>query len=1035
MTGDDRSRLEDLPAFRFLPSQIRGLVIDSFVPASFTFGQTIVCEGDEADAFFVLASGQARVIKKGRNGEEVPLNVLRAGDTFGETALLEHTVRTATVRASGDVRAYRLDRSVFQAVLERNQELREYVAIQSRHRALHNFFRLFTPFAQLPLDALKAMLSRLEVVSVSPGDRVILEGDPPGPMFVIEEGRLRAFVEKDGRRRYLAYLRAGDYFGERSLLTGSPRAATVEAVSPCTLLRLDPATFESLLAYPRFRSEIEQRVSQYDYERTANVPLDFAEEALPAEAAVQEQVGPDQIEEAGALGEEGPFASPEGFFVKKRKRIRRVKFVRQIDETDCGAASLAMVCRHFGRAVSLARIRQLVHTSIDGTSLRGLCSAARELGLAARSVKASSGDLADMPLPAIVHWDGNHWLVLYDVQPGRVSVADPAAGLRRIGRDEFEKRWTGYAALFDYTQAFDRAPEGRPGLGWLWPFLRPFGKVFAQAVGLAIVLSALQMALPVLTQVVVDRVLIDQDVGLLRMLSLTMLGILVFMSAAMIVQRYLLSFVAVRIDAATLDFLTRRLLELPMSYFMTRRTGDIQRRLEGIRRVREFVVQHSVTGLTSITQLTAMLLLMFVYSPLLGFVFLATIPLHLVLMRVSSKWLRPIFETLEEAFGRYHSYQIDAIKGVEAVKAMGAEHAFREMMLGEFHAIAGRQFHADFAIMGYEGAVQGVAFLSLVLFLWVGALQVLNGSLTIGGFVAFNSLVALANQPILALLSLWDGLQSSSVLINRLNDVFEQEPEQGTDRSRLLPVRTLEGRLRFQNLGFQYGGPESPKILEGISFEVPAGKTVAIVGRSGSGKTTLAKCLSGLIEPTEGAIFFDGVDLKTLNYRDLRRQIGFVLQENHLFADTIAGNIAFGEDNPDMDRVLWAARIANAHEFIERFPLGYETRIGETGIAISGGQRQRIAIARALYHRPPVLIFDEATSSLDTESERAIQGNLDELLHGRTAFVIAHRLSTIRNADMVIVLEKGRLVEQGTHDELMQRQGLYYYLCSQQLAL
>jgi ATP-binding cassette subfamily B protein len=248
-------------------------------------------------------------------------------------------------------------------------------------------------------------------------------------------------------------------------------------------------------------------------------------------------------------------------------------------------------------------------------------------------------------------------------------------------------------------------------------------------------------------------------------------------------------------------------------------------------------------------------------------------------------------------------------------------------------------------------------------------------------------------------------------------------------------VRSLEGRIALRELGFSYGGPEAPMILKGIHCDVPAGKFVAIVGRSGSGKTTLVKCLAGLLEPTEGTISYDGVDLKTLSYRDLRRQIGFVLQENFLFADTIAKNIAFGEEEPEMDRVLWAARVANAHEFIERLPLGYETKVGESGLAISGGQKQRVAIARAVYSQPPVLIFDEATSSLDTESERAVQENMDKLLRGRTSFVIAHRLSTIRNADTILVLEKGLLVEQGNHEDLMKRQGLYYYLSSQQLAV
>jgi ABC-type bacteriocin/lantibiotic exporter with double-glycine peptidase domain len=403
------------------------------------------------------------------------------------------------------------------------------------------------------------------------------------------------------------------------------------------------------------------------------------------------------------------------------------------------------------------------------------------------------------------------------------------------------------------------------------------------------------------------------------------------------------------------------------------------------------------------------------------------------MMYSSARYLRPLLDKLEDAYGRYQSHQIDAIKGIETVKSMGAEQTFRELMLEQFNAVSRRRFKADFMTMSFDGVVQMVTFLSVVLFLWVGARQVIDGALTIGALVAFSSLVALANGPIINLLSMWDGLQIVQLLLNRLNDVFEPEPEQGADRARLLPVSSLEGRVSFENMSFRYGGPDSPPILEGITLEVPAGKMVAIIGRSGSGKTTLIKCLAGLLEPDGGTIRYDGIELKTLNYRDLRRQVGFVLQENHLFNDTIARNIAFGEAEPDMDAVIWASRVANAHEFIERLPLGYETKVGESGLAISGGQRQRVAIARAVYHRPPILVFDEATSALDTESERAVKDNLGQLLEGRTSFVIAHRLSTVRDAGMIVVLEKGRLVEQGTHDELMKHQGLYYYLVSQQL--
>ena len=1041
----DDSALERLPLLESMPADVRAQVRRRFVRAAHPFGAAIVREGEPADALYVIASGRARVVKRGDTGDDVPLNVLRAGDVFGEMGLLEHTTRTATVRASSDVEVWRLDRHVFEELLVTWPDLKKYLELQASRRRLQNFFRFYTAFTRLPVDALGEMLGQLEPVTAAAGELVIRQGEPAGPMYIVETGRLRVFVDEDGSRRYLRYLRRGDFFGELSLFKGEPRTTTVEAVEPCRLLRLNEATFSHLLAnYPEFRTQMEERIAQYDYRTVARVPLDFADETLPAELRAHEKVGPRQVdattedEDAAADAPAAPstaFGTADGRFLKRARRIRRMPFVRQIDAADCGAAGLAMVCRHYGRAVSLARIRQLCFTSTDGTSLRALCRAATELGLAARPVKVSARNLTEMPLPAIVHWEGNHWIVLYEVSDAHVRVADPALGLRRLPRADFEQRWSGYSALFDYTDAFAQAPVDAPTAAWLWPFVRPFSSVIARAFGLAVVAAALQMLLPVFTQVVVDRVLVEQDVGLLNMVVLAMLVALVFMTMATVVQRYLLSFTAVRIDAATLDYLTRTLLALPMSYFTSRRTGDIQRRLAGLRQVREFLVHSAVGGMTALVQLAAAFALMAVYSPLLAGVFLVTVPLYLGLMRFSAKRLRPIFDDLEEGFGRYTSHQIDAIRGIETVKAMGAESAFRELMLAQFHRIARRQFRADFTVMGYEGAVAMVTFLTSAIFLWFGARQVLDGHLTIGALVAFNALIALANAPLTTLLNLWDNFQLAAVLLGRLDDVFQQEPEQGRSRERLQPVRTLEGRITLRNVGFRYGGPESPAILEGISLDVPAGRSVAIVGRSGSGKTTLVKCLAGLLEPTEGAIQYDGVDLTALNYRDLRRQIGFVLQENHLFDDTIARNIAFGEEEPDLDRVMWAARLANAHDFIERLPLGYETRIGESGLAISGGQRQRIAIARAVYLQPPVLILDEATSSLDTESERAVKENIDRLLEGRTSFVIAHRLSTVRDADLIVVLEKGRLVEQGSHDDLMKRQGLYFYLVSQQLAL
>ena len=324
---------------------------------------------------------------------------------------------------------------------------------------------------------------------------------------------------------------------------------------------------------------------------------------------------------------------------------------------------------------------------------------------------------------------------------------------------------------------------------------------------------------------------------------------------------------------------------------------------------------------------------MLLYSPSLTLAFLATTPLYGGLMYFSQKVLRPLFAGVEESQGKYSSHQIDAIKGIEAVKAAAAENVFRDTMLNEFLSVSKKMFRSSFIVMSYDSVLQTIGMLSTAIFLWVGANQVMAGSLSIGGFVAFSSLTAMAYGGILRTLGVWDNMQFATVLLNRLNDIFEQEPEQGRDRSRLTPVHSLEGRIELRDVSFKYGGPEAPEHFERTSRSISRpGRMIALVGRSGCGKTTLIKLIAGLLEPTEGTILFDHVDLKTLNYRDVRRHIGMVLQENHMFNETIARNIAFGDAEPDLDRVLAAAQTAAAHDFIMRLPLGYETKIGESGL-------------------------------------------------------------------------------------------------------
>lgn len=1037
--------IERTPFLRLLPQNAIEVLRQHFTEEEFRFGQVIVSEGEPAWSYYLLTSGRARVIKKTEAGQEIPLHVLQAGESFGEIGLLNGGVRTATVRACEDVTVLRLARDDFNQVLRDNPRLRDYIRLQMQNRRLHAFLLQYTKFGDAPVPALEALVASLEPTRFKAGETIIRDGDAAGPMYIVESGHVRISKEQDAQSKDLAFLRAGDFFGEYSFLQGSPRFANATAETDCCLLTLESNSLDRILRdHPGFRKVVEDRVQAYHSRHEAVRPLDFTQASEPAERFEDN----DQTRSLrlpshlltpgiGLHGAATPLSDIELRQPKKLGRFRRFRFLHQIDEADCGAAALAMVCRYFGRRVSPSYIRELCCTTADGASLNDLCRAAAELGLAARAVRKAGADTDQLPCPAILHWEDMHWVVLLETRPGEVRLADPAQGIRWAPREEVESKWSGYAAIFIRTDAFANAPVERTSWSWILPFLKPFKLPVAAAVVLTFVICALQALVPILTKITIDEVIQLKDVARLNVIVIALGATLGVGLLLTMFQRRILTFAAAGIDGDILNFIMDHMLSLPMSYFINRSSVDIQRRLEGVRKIRRFLVDNSVTGVLAAVQIIVFVGLMCYFNAPMAALFVGImIPLYGILMFFSAKTLRPAFGNLEENEARFQLLQDEIVNGIEVVKASGSERRFREATVRDFRQVTKGQSQSKLNIFVYEGTVQGVWFLSSILLLWMGALQVMdaaNTQFTEGKFIAFYMLMAMAYSPAMTIMNLWEELQSAAVLMARLNDLMEHPAEQEAQKDALAPVTALAGSVTLRNVGFRYGGPDAPQVLRDISLSVTPGQRVAVIGRDGAGKTTLMKCLATLLEPQQGAIQFDGIEATKLSHDQLRRHLGVVLSDNYLFSGAIADNIAFGDPTPSFERIRWAAETVELHEFIAALPQGYQTIVGAAGPLLSRGQQQCLAIARAIYRNPGIYILDEATSNMDAEADRNIHERLLDVLRDHTVFMVTHRLATAREADLILLLEGGRIVEQGGHEELMARRGLYFHLFNRQV--
>jgi ATP-binding cassette, subfamily B, bacterial len=710
-------------------------------------------------------------------------------------------------------------------------------------------------------------------------------------------------------------------------------------------------------------------------------------------------------------------------------RKRRVPPVSQMSEVECGLACLTMILNYFGNGVSLSELRTRSGVGRDGLSALELVQAARRYGLRVRALSLQRNDFRFVRLPAIIHWEFNHFLVVEKWSRKGVDVVDPAGGRRRLTHDEFDEGFTGVVITLEPGPTFDHAPSSRRGfLPLVTHYVRQAPGTFLQILGVSLLLLLIGLALPILTKIVVDQILPFRMQDLMPVLAIGIVALFLSQTVTAVLREWLLVHLRARMDIQMTIGFVEHLLTLPYNFFQQRSTGDLLTRAASNTILRELLSNQLLATVMDTGLVTFYLVILLWQSPPFGLLTSCVGLLEVLLLLLTSRFIGRLARQELAAFGKAQGYLAEAVAGIATLKASGAEHRAFDRWSNLFFDHLNISLRYNYASGTLAGVLAALPSFGQLALLWVGATQVLNGSITLGTMVAFMALAGAFFAPLASLVSSGQQFQLVGANLDRITDVTEAAPEQHGHS--LQPTPRLSGGLDLEGVSFRYSH-SGPHVLKNICLTVRPGQQIAIVGPSGSGKSTLGKLLLALHTPTEGKILYDGLPLERITWPELRRQFGVVLQESVLFSGSILSNITLSDPLIEADLATEAARIAAIHDDIMGMPMGYDTFVAEGGSALSGGQRQRLAIARAIVQRPAILLLDEATSHLDVETEKEVAANLRAL--ACTQIVIAHRLSTIRDADSILVLNQGEIVEIGQHHDLIRRQGHYARLIGQQL--
>lgn len=707
--------------------------------------------------------------------------------------------------------------------------------------------------------------------------------------------------------------------------------------------------------------------------------------------------------------------------------------IKQHDITDCGAACLATISKQYGLSTSITKIRQVAGTDKQGTNAYGMVKAAEQLGFTAKGVKGNQeAFFSQFPLPAIAHVvvDGTllHYVVIHKITKDQVILADPAKGIVKQSPEDFFKIWTGVLILLVPSQTFQKGKETKNIFERFWGLLLPQKRLVLDIFIASLLITVLGILGAFYFQIIIDDILPAGIVKTLHILSVGVILLKLFSVALSVIRTQLLVYLSQKLDIALLLGYYDHVLKLPMNFFGSRKVGEIISRFQDASAIRDAISNATLTVMIDTIMAVAGGFILFFKSKLLFGIAFFMVVLYAILVLAFNRPYKKANEKQMEDNAQLTSYLVESLNGIQTVKAFNGEQTVQIETEFKFIRLLKSIFKLSCISNAQEGLKTFVEAVGGVVILWVGAYSVLQGDMTIGSLVSFQALLVYFLDPVKNLINLQPTLQTAMVASDRLGEILDLEIEKNETQQNKVAPASLKGNISIQDVSFRYGTRQL--VLEHFSMEIKQGQRVAIVGESGAGKTTIAKLLLNLYQYEAGTITVSDYAIPDIQLETLREKIAYIPQETFLFSGTIMENLTFGLENPDVEEVMKCAKMAQLHEFVNALPLRYETHLDENGSNLSGGQRQRIAIARAMLKKPDILILDEATSNLDAVTEKAIQETIDAYSGGITTVIIAHRLSTIRRCDRIFVMEKGKIVESGSHQELMARingryRGLY----------